>query len=179
MIARCLPPAAAALLAPAAVLLASAAGPATFEIALWADNPAARRAPHVVRLDPHPCGTIAIVRLAAMPPYREHARGLGTELIAEAGTDPRRAMRWSVPVDYQPLAISGREILIDHYDRHLWIGDNSGIRRETGRRTYPPIVPMSCPTGGAHAGSEYALCAGLTDLRSGRQRNIQYEAICT
>lgn len=166
--------------APLTFLAATAAAPATYQVALWADGDDVARRPGVIRVDAHPCGAIAIVRLSAMPPWREGGRnGLGTELIAEAGTRPAAAMRWSVPVDYQPVAIRGREILIDHGGQRLWIGASGTIRRDARRRRYPPLRAMICPTGGVHRASEYARCAGLTDLGTGRMRTIQYEGICT
>jgi hypothetical protein len=169
-----------ALLAPLAFFGATAAAPATYQVALWAESDGAARRPGVVRLEDHPCGQIAIVRLTAMPPWREHGRGgLGTELIAEAGTARGAGMRWSVPVDYQPLAIRGSEILIDQYGQRLWIGAGGSIRREARGRRYPPIREMQCPTGGVHRASEYARCAGLTDLVTRRMRTIQYEGVCT
>ncbi|HEY5711807.1 MAG TPA: hypothetical protein VIT38_07920 [Allosphingosinicella sp.] len=168
------------LVAPLIFLAATAAAPATYRVALWADGDTVARRTGVVRVDPHPCGNIAIVRLSAMPPWREGGRdGLTPELIAETGTYPESAMRWSAPVDYQPLAISGSEILIDHGGQLLWIGTDGGIRREPRGRRYPPLRAMTCPSGGVHRASEYARCAGLTDLRSSRRRTIQYEGVCT
>ena len=168
------------LLAPLIFLAATAAAPATYQVALWADDEQVARRPDVVRLEDHPCGRVAIVRLSAMPPWREHGRdGLGTELIAEAGTPPGGGMRWSVPVDYQPLAIRATEILVDASGQRLWIGTGGAIRREARGRRYPAIRAMQCPSGGAHRNSEYARCAGLTDLATGRMRTIQYEGVCT
>jgi hypothetical protein len=167
------------LAAPLILLAAAGAAPATYEVTLWAEDESAARRPGVVRVDAHPCGSVALVRLSAMPPWREGGRdGLGTERIAEAGTGPT-AMRWSVPVDYQPLAVRGPEILIDHGGQRLWIATGGAIRREPGGRRYPPPRAMQCPAGGVHRASEYARCAGLRDLASGRMRTIHYEGVCT
>jgi hypothetical protein len=163
----------------AAFLLASAARP-TFEVALWANAKSARDRPGVVSLSPHPCGEIAIVRLDRMPRLEPGGRSpLDPELIAETGGAGKRSARWSVPVDYRPIAIRGREILIDHGGQRLWIGTGGRIKRDKGGRTYPRPEPVSCPAGGVHRGSEYAVCAALADVESGRRRVIEYEAPCS
>jgi hypothetical protein len=162
------------------LVMLAAAGRTTFEVTLWTGDRPIERSRDVLATESHPCGSVAVVRLTRMPRHRGNARAaLDTELIVEAGPDGRPRERWSVPVDYQPLAVRGREILIDHAGEQLWIGTNRRIRRAEPGATYPSLVPVQCPTRGAHAGSDYALCAELTDLDSGRRRSIQYEAPCT
>jgi hypothetical protein len=166
--------------AAALLVMLSSAGPATFEVALWTGDDRIESRWNVVATHSHPCGTIAIVRLDRMPRHKGSARAaLDTELIVEAGSDGPPRERWSVPVDYEPIAIRGREILIDHAGQRLWIGTNRRIRRAAPGGTYPPPVPLQCPAHGAHSASDYALCANLMDLESGRRRSIQYEAPCT
>jgi hypothetical protein len=165
---------AAAFLAGAALL--GAAGPPLFEVALWFDGEAPR-GPGIIETRAHPCGAVAIVRIATMPPHRAGAiTGLGSELIAESGGE---GARWSVPVDYRPLAIDGREILLETAGQRLWIATDGAIRREPRRRRYPPIATASCPAGGVHADSDYAICGRLADLGTRRSRLIQYEGPCT
>jgi hypothetical protein len=115
-----------------------------------------------------------------MPRHKGNARAaLDTELIVEAGADGRPLERWSVPVDYEPLAVRGREILVDHAGQRLWIATDRRIRRAAPGATYPPLIPFQCPAHGVHSPSDYSLCASLTDLNSGRVRSIHYEAPCT
>lgn len=161
------------------VLLPSAA-PEQFEISLWAGDESAEAHPGVVATHAHPCGSIAVVRLSRMPRHKGDPRAaLDSELIAEAGRDGRPRRRWSVPVDYQPIAVRGREILIDHGGRRLWIGTDRRIRRAPPGGSYPPPVAFQCPARGAHASSDYAICAAFTDLGTGRRRSLHYEAPCT
>lgn len=163
-----------------AAILPAAAAPETFEVALWANDERPARRPGVIGVDAHPCGAVAIVRLTEMPPHRGDSRtGLDSELVVETGADGREAARWSVPVDYEPIAIRGAELLIAHGGRRLWIGTGGGIRSEPADRAYPPLVPMQCPAVGAHSDSAYALCAATTDAGDGRRRMIRYEASCT
>jgi hypothetical protein len=160
-------------------MLAGAA-PASFEVALWANDDRADKVPEVVRSGSHPCGAIVIVRLSRMPPYRAGTdRAVGTELIVETGRDGREVGRWSVPVDYEPLAVAGRELLISHGGQRLWIATDGSIRRERGGKAYPALSAKQCPSKGVHANSDYAICASLPDAASGAVRHIQFEGPCT
>ena len=169
-------PKAAAVAAAAALL--GAAGAETFEVPLWANDDSVEVLPEVVSTSSHPCGAAAIVRLSAMPPYRRDEGALGTELIVETGADGVEIGRWSVPLDYEPIAISGSEILLDLYRQRLWIGADGSIRREGERRSYPALAPLECPAA-LLADSAYAQCATMTDLSDGRRRTVRYEAPCT
>lgn len=166
----------------AAALLAvlPSAGPEQFEVSLWAGEDGVERRPGVAEVHAHPCGSIAVVRLSRMPRHKGNARAaLDSELIVETGPGDRPRRRWSVPVDYQPLAVRGREVLIDHGGQRLWIGTDRRIRKAAPGGAYPPPLAFQCPAGGAHARSDYAICAAFIDLENGRRRSLQYEAPCT
>ena len=167
----------AAGIATAAILIA-AAGAETFEVTLWANDDSVDALPEVVSSSAHPCGASAVVRLSTMPPYRRDEGALGTELIVETGADGREIACWSVPLDYEPVAISGSEILLDLHPQRLWIGTGGSIRREVESRRYPALAPLECPAF-ALADSAYAQCAAMTDLGDGRRRTVRYEAPCT
>ena len=113
-----------------------------------------------------------------MPPYRWDEGALGTELIVETGADGREIGRWSVPLEYEPVAISGSEILIDLPRQRLWIGASGSIRREGASRRYPALAALECPAAVLEE-SAYAQCAAMTDLGDGHRRLIRYEAPCT
>ena len=161
----------------AAILLA-AAGAETFEVTLWANDDSVEGLPEVVSTSSHPCGAAAVVRLSSMPPYRRGEGALGTELIVETGADGREIGRWSVPLEYEPVAISGSEILIDLPRQRLWIGASGSIRREGESRRYPALAALECPAAVLEE-SAYAQCAAMADLGDGRRRLIRYEAPCT
>jgi hypothetical protein len=161
-----------------ATLLLTAAGAETFEVTLWANDDSVDTLPEVVSSSSHPCGAAAIVRLSAMPPYRRNEGALGTELIVETDADGREIGRWSVPLDYEPVAISGSEILLDLYRQRLWIGTDGSIRREGRSRRYPAMTTLECPAA-VLTESAYAQCAAMSDLGDDRRRLIRYEAPCT
>ena len=161
----------------AAILLA-AGGAETFEVTLWANDDSVDSLPNVVSSSAHPCGAAAVVRLSAMPPYRRDEGALGTELIVETGAHGEEIGRWSVPLDYEPVAISGSEILIDLPRQRLWIGAGGSIRREGESRRYPALAALECPAAVLEE-SAYAQCAAMTDLGDGHRRLIRYEAPCT
>lgn len=162
----------------AAALLLGTAGAETFEVTLWANDDSVDALPNVISSSSHPCGAAAVVRLSSMPPYRRDEGALGTELIVETGADGGEIGRWSVPLDYEPVAISGSELLLDLHSQRLWIGTDGSIRREGERRRHPALTPLECPAA-ALADSAYAQCAAMTDLGDGRRRVIRYEAPCT
>lgn len=162
----------------AAAILLTAASAETFVVTLWANDDSVDTLPEVLSSSSHPCGAAAVVRLSAMPPYRRDEGALGTELIVETGEDGGEIGRWSVPLDYEPIAIRGSEILLDLYRQRLWIATDGSIRREGPRGRYPALTPLECPAE-ALANSAYAQCAAMTDLGDGRRRIVRYEAPCT
>jgi hypothetical protein len=83
-----------------------------------------------------------------------------------------------VPLEYEPVAVSGSEILIDLPRQRLWICNSGSIRREGESRRYPALEALECPAA-VLSDSAYAQCAAMTDLGDGRRRLIRYEAPCT
>ncbi|HEX8365621.1 MAG TPA: hypothetical protein VF603_10105 [Allosphingosinicella sp.] len=157
------------------LLLAAADGPRTFEVELWANEDGVERLPGVVSTGDHPCGATATVRLSRMPPHAEGG-ALGTELVAEAGPG---GARWSVPVNYAPIAVAGSALLVELPDRRLWIETDGRLRAAPRRGRHPAPRARACPASAAHPGSDYAQCAEFRDLSTGRARLIEYEAPCT
>lgn len=158
------------------LLLVSASGPETFEVELWANDDSAAHLPGVVETNGHPCGASALVRLSRMPPHVEPEGPLGTELVAEAGAG---GSRWSVPLNYVPVAVDGTALLVALSGGRLWIETDGRIRRDPPGRDYPPGADRVCPVPGAFDASAYAQCTAFTDLSSGKLRLIEYEAPCT
>ena len=167
------------MLAAALVLLAAATEPDIYHVTLWANDDSVETDPDVITTETHPCGASATVRLTRMPPYREDQGTLGTELVVESAADGLETARWSVPIDYQPLALRGRELLVNHRGRRLWIGTDGSLRADGAGANYPDPETASCPTPAAHPDSVYAQCAAFSDLDSGQPRLLQYEAPCT
>lgn len=163
----------------ALALLAGAAEPEAFEVALWANDDSVETLAEVIATESHPCGATAIVRLSRMPAYREKEGALGTELVVETGDDGGEAARWSVPVDYEPLALRGGELQVAHRGMRLWIGRDGALSRDVSGADLPTGERLACPAPAAHPDSEYAICARFRDLDSGRPRLLQYEGSCT
>ena len=162
----------------ATLLLGAPSAPETFDIAVWANDDNVERLPNLVASETHACGASAVLRISRMPPYREGG-AIGTELVVETGSDGIEARRWSVPVDYEPLALNGGELLVDHRGQRLWIGTNGSIRRERSTLSFTAAEAVACPRPGAHANSAYARCARFADGETGGQRLIQFEGPCT
>ena len=166
------------LTAAALLLLAAASAPETFDIAIWANDDHVERLPNLIASETHACGASAVLRVSRMPPYRE-GESIGTELVVETRADRTEAMRWSVPVDYEPLALNGSELLVDHRGQRLWIGSSGSIRRESSTLAFRQSEAAACPRPGTHATSDYARCAGFADVGTGRRRLLQFEGPCT
>jgi hypothetical protein len=155
-------------------------GPEMFEIALWANAQGVEGLPGLVSIRDHPCGAVATVRLNVMPPYQEDLdAAVGTERVAELDRHGQAVTRWSVPVDYRPVAIAAAELLIEHSGQRLWIDPAGNIRRGAAAHAYPPMLPVPCPADGPLARSEHARCGAFADLVSGERREIEYEGPCT
>ena len=157
--------------------LLAAAAPERFRIELWVNGEGAAEQPGVLRFGPHPCGAIVEVRTSSMASYR---RGgiIEPELVVERA-DGRERTRWSVPVNYQLLAVRGQEVLIDTYRNRLWISANGDMRRERNRGPWPEPQSAACPADTSHPDSAYAQCANFRDLESGAARFIEYESDCS
>lgn len=162
-----------------AAIVLGAAEPEVFTVALWANDDSVDALPDVVATGDHPCGAWAEVRLTVMPPYRRGEGALGTELVVESDEAGREIARWSVPLDYEPLAVSGSDVLLRVSGQRLWIGAGGSLRRESQGRDYPAATAAQCPAGGPFEESAYAICARFTDIITGRPRLLRYEAPCT
>ena len=168
-----------ALVAGGAPAVPAPAQDGPFEIALWANDDSVERLPNLVATSSHPCGAIAVVRLHAMPPLQAPEGALAPELVAEIDADGTTLRRWSVPVDYQPLALRGEALLISHGEQHLWIGTDGGIARGDPGQPPDDIQALVCPARAPLADSEYRQCAFLHDRETGEARRIVFESSCT
>lgn len=162
-----------------AAIALGAGEPEVFIVALWANDDSVDALPNVVATGDHPCGAWAEVRLTVMPPYRRDGGALGTELVVESDEAGREVARWSVPLDYEPLAVNGSDMLLSLGSQRLWIGADGSLRREPQGRDYPAATAAQCPAGGPFEESAYAICARFTDVATGRPRLLRYEAPCT
>jgi hypothetical protein len=165
------------LLAGAALGLAGVAAP-THDMRFWyADKAAARRA-GARGFEDHPCGAVAVARVARMPAYTRHG-ALEPELIVEYGAGGRELRRWSAPVDGAVWAVRGDEVLINLAGRYYWIGTDGRIR-PTRYADPPPITTVGqCGTPAGMAESDYAACDAFRDEGDGRVRNIWWQRVCT
>lgn len=150
-----------------------------FEVILWAGE-GAETQPGFVRISDHPCGVVAMVTTDVVPSFDgDEDAPLASDQVAELDEAGVAKLRWSVPVDSTPVAISGRELLVDAGGMQIWIDPAGNMRRADARAAYPPAQETACPAGGPMAGSDYAQCPAFTDLESGARRMVQYEAPCT
>lgn|GEM_PF-1792473 len=159
------------------VLACGTAEPGTVLVPLWANDESAARLPGVSRMVPHPCGSTVLVRLSRIPPHRGSEGALGTDLVVERSPP---GFRWSVPVDFAPVAVEDAALLLEsaQYGR-LWIETDGRIRRAPPGRPYPPGVERNCPEPPIHGESDYAGCVEFVDLRTGRPRLLEFEAVCS
>jgi hypothetical protein len=79
------------------------AQPVAFETPFWPGR-SARQDPRFLRIEPHPCGEVAIARTTTVPGTRA-TDPLIAETVREIGSAGQTLRRWRVPVDSYPIAI--------------------------------------------------------------------------
>jgi hypothetical protein len=129
------------------------------------------------KIEDGPCGPIARVRASNMRKLAS-IPGIRTDRVFEMDMSGRTKASWLTPVDAAPVAVSGTRLLVQGYGRH-WIGTDGSISR-AGRRQLPESRPApQCRLPAELKSSDYAACRSFTDLASGSQRLIAFEAACT
>jgi hypothetical protein len=145
-------------------------------LGFWPVSDSARVDTTRYRVSEHPCGSMLVTRVRAIPIGDSV---LVPEVAVEFAADGRVIRQWSLPIDRTPLAIEADELVITLDDSNeLGVGPNGAIR----------VLPMlkfagglveHCPSIGVFKGSAYTECARFLDLRSGVARHIAYQGICT
>jgi hypothetical protein len=148
------------------------------DMRFWYENKAAARRAGARGFEDHPCGAVAVARVARMPAY-DRRGALQPDLVVEYGADRRELRRWSAPIDGNVWAVRRDEVLIKLGDRYYWIGTDGRIG-PTRYADPPPITtPGACGTPAGMENSAYAACMAFRDEENGRVRNLWLQNACT
>ncbi len=126
-----------------------------------------------------PCGVVALVQSAIIPPPDRRLEG---KVVVEIDSTGGTLRRWAVPSNSLPVMLRGDVLVIylaarDRIDLGLAI-------REDGHYTVVPAErasgagPVDCPANRLFPKSAYARCLQLPDRNRGR-RILAYQAPCT
>ena len=151
------------------------------ELKFW-PGPLADLDPRVVEIIDHPCGTVAIARVAVMP-LKSGDEALHPEIALELSHDGAVVRRWSFPVDSTVLAIQGLDLLVSlggeqTDDRALSISPEGDFRLTTPPRAVVRRA-VECPRLPEFKVSAYLRCWEFEEPGTGKVRRLAYEEPCT
>lgn len=153
----------------------------SYELIFW-PRAGAQGDPRVVEMGDHPCGTVAIARVAKMPLHAQD-KALDSELALELSPEGTEIRRWSFPVDSTVVALDGTRLVVSvggeqPGGRALSIspaGDLESTVQPQGM--VKRVVP--CPELPEFGDSRYVRCWEFEDHGSSLQRRVAYEGPCT
>src|SRR6185503_18611271 len=99
--------------------------PGVYELLFWPGRNA-KRDIRVVRIEDHPCGTVAVARVRTMPSFKK-GQALEPERVVEFTKGAKVLRRWAIPVDSTPIGISGDRLLVRFGEHRLWIAADGTI----------------------------------------------------
>jgi hypothetical protein len=165
--------------------------PQIYEFSFWTkpnvdyDNPIADS--RIVRISSHPCGTVAIAKVATIPSLTNDPTLEPEKVVAFSREEGKLLQRWATPVDSVPVAIRENQLLIEVYQSEivrLWIDVDGSIAKEENQISIP--MPSRVPNRGKctildseFGKSAYADCWFFRDLENGKSRILAFEGICT
>ncbi|MBL8212931.1 MAG: hypothetical protein JNK87_19605 [Bryobacterales bacterium] len=148
--------------------------PDRIELSFW-PGPGAAKDARTVRIVDHPCGEVAVARVATLPTNTKGT--LVPEIAEEVNARGGVIASWPMPVDSYPMAFRGAKLLLRASGLKLWVDRQGGVSRYAGQDSIPKASDVSCLR--KPAGNAYIVCQALPDLGSGRTRVLRYEAPCT
>lgn len=162
----------------AALFAASAAAqPAAFEFSFWPGK-SVRQDPRFLRMSQHPCGQVAVARVAILPGAKQTGALIAEEVL-EINAEGQALRRWRIPVDSYPLAFRGDYLIFQNGPVAYRVDPHGRVSRYPDPKPIPPSSPKNCRGGPDFQGSEFVVCQILTDLVTGQNRRIRFEAPCT
>jgi len=127
-------------------------------------------------VEDHPCGAIAIVKVDKLPPFGKGR--LTSEKAVELDPSGKAIRRWPMPVNFTPVAVRDRQLLIEFAGQRYWV-EPDGKYQRAGKLWLPAVKPAQCKTAIEFKDSDYVQCEAFPDLGSRTPRTIAYEGICT
>jgi hypothetical protein len=137
-----------------------------------------KKDPRVVKIGPHPCGEYALARVNKMP--SDDGKGyLVPDKVVEVDARNKTLRHWSKPIDTEVVAVEGDRILIKA-EKNYWIAPSGYFQLQNGKIV--PGAPTFMQRIKKHPefkGSAFAGMWRYKDLKTGKVRQVIYEANCT
>ena len=151
--------------------------PVLYELLFWPGRNA-KRDTRVVRIEDHPCGTVAVARVRTMPSFKK-GQALEPERVAEFTKGAKVLRRWAIPVDSTPIGISGDRLLVRFGVHRLWIAADGAIASADSQPLPASPEPAECGTLHEFGDSTHVQCLRFRDLETGKFRFLSFEGVCT
>jgi hypothetical protein len=150
----------------------------SFEFSFWSSARAARD-PRVVRIEEHPCGTVAIANVSVIPRYKQDGV-LIPERVLEVSASGNIIRRWWLPTDSRIQGITGDTLTIEHASKTYAVRPGGKVRYLKPASDSPAEDERpSCNVPSELLPSDYAVCQVFKDTKSKFPRKLAYETVCT
>jgi len=152
--------------------------PAQYELQFWA-GAGARHDRRFVKTIEHPCSNVVLARVTRLPSSRTGGALVSEEAI-ERGVDGKVLARWPMPVDGVPAAVKRNLLMVSvGDDLWLWISEKGEIVSNKKPGSVGKRTIEYCAESKRFRKYDLEGCALFKDLRSGKERIINYEPPCT
>jgi hypothetical protein len=151
--------------------------PRLYELLFWPGRNA-KHDKRVVRIEDHPCGTVAVARVSTMPSFKK-GQALEPERVVEFAKGAKVLRRWAIPVDSTPIGISGDRLMVRFGEHRLWITADGAIASAESQLVPASPEPAKCETLHEFGESAYVQCLRFRDLETGKYRFLSFEGVCT
>lgn len=122
------------------------------------------------------------VRLTEIPLFPENGPVIASEVV-EFDDTGEIVGSWQLPADYEIAGVQDDTLLVIIATEQYLIGQTGSINlapeatREAGERRSCPISVLQ--RFGSQAENAYLSCSTMQDRRSGTERNLAFEGVCT
>jgi hypothetical protein len=113
-----------------------------------------------------------------MPKYSSQ-EPLAPERVFEVDPRGKTLRSWNIPVDSEPYAIDGNDLLFSFNAAMYRVTTQGAIQRAPNTLKATQAEPAECKIPSAFQGSAYARCWRHSELRTKQVRILAYQGICT
>ena len=148
--------------------------PDRVELSFW-PGPGAAKDARTVRIVDHPCGEVAVARVATLPTNTKGT--LVPEIAEDVNARGGVIASWPMPVDSCPIAFRGAKLLLRASGLKLWVDRQGGVSRYAGQ-DWIREAPM-CPVFGNPLEVRTSSVRPCQIWALAETRVLRYEAPCT
>lgn len=149
----------------------------SYEFSFWPGENA-EQDQRVVKIEAHPCGTVAMAKVSRMPAYSADAV-LKPEPVVEVSAQGKPIHKWAIPVDAELIAISGQKLLVSYKGRYFWFRTDGSFKSAKPPSAHTAEVPTECVRPEEFQDSSSQVCHLFKDLATSQPRVLANEGICS